>query len=194
MSHRHHDCRRRHAVTEDTEGVGEMAVCELCGNEAGRLVRARVENTTMMLGPECMRFGKPVDTGTRRVQSAASPARSSGKPVVHRQASPVGQKPAKSEGPDPLGETPGELAGDYPKRILGARNALGLKQEELAARLNEKRSVIRDLESGKLSPSDALIRKLEGQLKIKLLENAKYDYKLPAAKKRELTLGDFLEQ
>ncbi len=171
-----------------------MAVCELCGKEAGKLVRARVENATLLLGPECVRFGKPVEMPSRRIQTGTlqpRPLRTAG---PHQTVRPAKPKTARSDGQDPLGEGAGEIAQDYSRRILGARNALGLKQEELAAKLNEKKSVIRDLESGKLAPSDALVRKLEKQLKIKLIDNTKYDYKLPAQKKRELTLGDFLEQ
>ncbi len=171
-----------------------MAVCELCGNEVGKVVRARVENATMLLGPECMRFGKLVETPTRRNQIVSSTSKSYKTVSISPAAGSLKPKTAKKDEPDPLSEGAGELARDYSKRILGARTAMGLNQEELAAKLNEKRSVIRELESGKLTPSDALVRKLEKQLKIKLIENAKFDYKLPAAKKRELTLGDFLEQ
>ena len=171
-----------------------MAVCEMCGKEAGKLIRVRVENATLLLGPECAKFGKPVEIPVRRVQSERPIVRSFQPPATRPVADTVKQKPKKSDGPDPLGDGPGELASDYSKRILGARNALGMNQEELAAKLNEKRSVIRDLESGKLAPSDSLVRKLEKQLKIKLIENNKYDYKMPAAKKRELTLGDLLER
>jgi putative transcription factor len=166
-----------------------LAVCEMCGREAGKLLRVKIENAVMMVGPECARFGKAVDA-----PPAVSRAIPKGRKIV------PGTKLQASAAPSPRKESAdaldsiGELAPDYPKRIMKARNSLGLKQEELAAKLNEKKSVIRDLEAGTLVPTDALIRKLEKQLKITLIEEAKHEYTVPQAKRRELTLGDFIEK
>ena len=44
-----------------------------------------------------------------------------------------------------------------------------LSQEELGLKINEKSSVIRTLESGKLKPTDTLAKKIERFLKIKIL-------------------------
>jgi putative transcription factor len=61
-----------------------------------------------------------------------------------------------------------ELTTDYPKIIKSARELLGLSQEELAQKINEKTSVISHLETGSMKPDDALARKLEHYLKIQL--------------------------
>ncbi|MBX8632266.1 MAG: TIGR00270 family protein [Thermoplasmata archaeon] len=166
-----------------------MAVCEMCGRESVKLVRVRIENAVLMVGPECVRFGKPFESPS--AGSRVNSLRGNRQPVSR--AAKVAPVVAKRERADELDEMR-ELASDYPKRILTARNAMGLKQEELASRLNEKKSVIKDLEAGKLVPPDSLVRKIEKLLKIKLTEETKYEYKMPQAKKRELTLGDFLEK
>ena len=62
------------------------------------------------------------------------------------------------------------LAYDYNKRIQRARGQLGLSQDDLARKLNEKKSTIAHLELGKLRPDEKLRRKLERELKIQLRE------------------------
>ena len=49
-----------------------------------------------------------------------------------------------------------------------AREALTWNPEELAKRLNEKKSVVLKIESGGFHPPDALVRKLEHLLKVRL--------------------------
>gem|GEM_PF-25772 len=62
-----------------------------------------------------------------------------------------------------------ELRPDYSRVIKEARERLGLSQEELGRKINEKTSVISHLETGAMKPSDALARKIEHALKVKLL-------------------------
>ncbi len=52
--------------------------------------------------------------------------------------------------------------------IKTARESLGLSQEELGMKINEKPSVISHLETGSMKPEDSLARKLEHFLKIQL--------------------------
>src|SRR5439155_5639404 len=86
-----------------------------------------------------------------------------------------------------------ELAEDFPHRIRQAREARGLKQADLGAKINERVSVIAKLESGAISPGDALVRKLERELGIKLKERVE-----PVAVKKQatgsgVTLGDLVK-
>jgi putative transcription factor len=60
------------------------------------------------------------------------------------------------------------LREDYSKVIKNARELLGIKQDELGMKINEKPSVISHLEAGTIKPTDALARKLEHFLKIQL--------------------------
>jgi ribosome-binding protein aMBF1 (putative translation factor) len=61
-----------------------------------------------------------------------------------------------------------ELAPDWPLRIRKAREAMGMSQDQFGVRLSEKSSVIHKLESGSIVPSDALVRKIERTLKIRI--------------------------
>jgi ribosome-binding protein aMBF1 (putative translation factor) len=61
-----------------------------------------------------------------------------------------------------------ELAPDWPKRVRGAREALGWTPEDFGKKLNEKKSIVLKLESGHFHPPDALVRKIEQLLKVRL--------------------------
>jgi len=69
-------------------------------------------------------------------------------------------------------ELPGEdleLVEDFGELVRKARIKLGLTQQDLAAQLNEKLTVIKKIEAGQFRPSIQLARKLEKFLKIQLL-------------------------
>ena len=86
-----------------------------------------------------------------------------------------------------------ELVDDYPLRIREARASKDWKQETLAAKINEKKSVITKLESGNMKPNDALVEKLERALGITLKEKVpilKMESKQSMSK--GMTLGDFV--
>jgi putative transcription factor len=72
--------------------------------------------------------------------------------------------------------------------------ARGLKQDELASKVNERSSVIAQLESGSMRPSDQLIKKLERELNIKLTEKVTLVKPESSGSKKVLTLGDLIKK
>jgi putative transcription factor len=89
-----------------------------------------------------------------------------------------------------------EPAEDYSNKIKVAREKLGLTHEELGKKINEKASVLRNLEAGKMAPNNQLASKLEHMLKIKLLVPISEEKVPPPVSKsanQELTLGDVIE-
>ncbi|MCI4335185.1 MAG: helix-turn-helix domain-containing protein [Thermoplasmata archaeon] len=64
-----------------------------------------------------------------------------------------------------------ELVPDWGRRIREAREKLTWTPEELAKRLNEKKSVVLKLESGSFHPPDATVRKVERLLHVRLRAN-----------------------
>jgi len=85
-----------------------------------------------------------------------------------------------------------ELVSDFGLRIRRAREGLGLSHEDFGRKIGEKVSVLRKIESGKMTPALMLAEKLEHSLKIKLLVPSS-EPKAPSAalsKPREITLGD----
>ena len=83
---------------------------------------------------------------------------------------------------------------DYPKRIKEAREKMGWKQEELAAKMNERVSIIHKLESGSMHPDDALIRKVEKTLDIKIKEKVTIAAVEKTSSKKTMTLEDFIKK
>ncbi|MFX1315181.1 MAG: multiprotein bridging factor aMBF1 [Promethearchaeota archaeon] len=63
-----------------------------------------------------------------------------------------------------------EIVTDYAKRIKNARNSKNLNQDQFAQKLNEKPSLLKRIETGKMEPTIKLAKKIEQTFKIKLLK------------------------
>jgi putative transcription factor len=61
-----------------------------------------------------------------------------------------------------------DIVQDFPTLIKQARERMGLSQDALAHKINEKVSVIKLIETGRLKPSILLAKKIERALKINL--------------------------
>ena len=85
------------------------------------------------------------------------------------------------------------LVDNYGKMIVEARKKRNLTREEFAKKIKEKESVIRRVESEEMMPDDALVKKIERFLEIKLKKI--YEKALIGKKeiKGSLTLGDVVE-
>lgn len=89
-----------------------------------------------------------------------------------------------------------EIVEGYDSKIRQAREKLGLSHEELGKKINEKASVLSKLETGKMTPNNILVSKLEHALKIKLLVSIKEEkipIKISKSLNREPTLGDLIQ-
>lgn len=62
-----------------------------------------------------------------------------------------------------------ELIDDFSAKVRQSREKLGMSHEDLGKKISEKVSVLRKIESGKMTPDNILIEKLQHALKIKLL-------------------------
>jgi len=89
-----------------------------------------------------------------------------------------------------------EIVEGYDSKIRQAREKMGLSHEKLGKKINEKASVLSKLETGKMTPNNILVTKLEHALKIKLLVPIKKE-KIPLgiskSLNREPTLGDLIQ-
>ncbi|MFX0007799.1 MAG: multiprotein bridging factor aMBF1 [Candidatus Hermodarchaeota archaeon] len=65
-----------------------------------------------------------------------------------------------------------EIIPDYAKKIKAKRSSLGLNQDQFAQRLNEKPSLLRRIEAGKVEPTIKLAKKIEDVYKIKILKKS----------------------
>lgn len=142
-------------------------LCEMCGKEVETTARVRVEGSVLALCGDCTRFGVLVDPPPAPPAATPVLVRRAGTPL--RGATQTGGGGRRLEERDlytDIGEM--ELAPDWPKRIRHAREALVWTPEDLAKKLNEKKSVVLKMESGGMRPPDSLVRKIEHLLKVRL--------------------------
>jgi putative transcription factor len=140
-------------------------LCEMCGNEVESTSRIRIEQSVLQLCPGCAKFGTPIDPLPTPAEEAPRPTRGAptqGAPRPATRRRRLEERDLYAE----IGEL--ELAQDWGQRVRKAREALLWTPEELGKRLNEKKSVVLKIETGGLHPPDALVRKLEHLLKVRL--------------------------
>ncbi len=138
-------------------------LCEICGKEVPFTNVVKVEGATLKLCPECTRFGEPVG-GTGGNSHGPSTPEERTAAVAN-----LPQRHRRMEERDVFNELPPlELDPDWHKKIRASREARGLTLEAFGNLLSEKSSVVHKLESGEIVPPDALVRKIERVLKIRL--------------------------
>ncbi len=158
----------------------------MCGKEMASLLPVRIEGTILNVCRDCARFGDNVRAGGKQGTTA--------EPSVIQARLQNRERRMKSKDVYEGGEESIELAEDFPRRIKEAREKMGWKQEELAAKMNERVSIIHKLESGGMHPDDALIRKVEKTLDIKLKEKVTIAPVERSASRKGMTLEDFIKK
>ncbi len=160
--------------------------CEVCGRKIhGTPLNAEIEGARLTVCAECSKHGRILTKEEVRIRAETS----STKPR------PITVIPARKK-PEAKVEMTQEVVEGYHVKIRQAREKLGLSHGELGKKINEKESVLRKLETGKMEPNDMLVTKLEHTLKIKLLTPIVKEEKPQEAPKvlpRELTLGDLIQ-
>ena len=162
--------------------------CEVCGREINsNPYKVMIEGAKLTVCIECSKHGKifyeepkPKTTMIPRFKAA---------PVTLR------IQPKKTLTP-PV-DTSFELVEDFAAKIRQAREELGLSHEDMGKKINEKVSLLRKIETGKIAPDDKLAAALEHTLKVKLIVPTK-EGRVPQARitkvtSRELTLGDLIQ-
>ena len=160
--------------------------CEVCGRKIhSDPVRASIEGAKLTVCVECSKHGKVIYEDVPTQQSSPSPTKSYAHiPVIMRKP-PVAQVQISQE-----------VVEDYASKIRVAREKLGLSHEDLGKKINEKASLLRHVETGKMAPNNQLANKLEHVLKIKLMvqiENKKAAAATPTKPSEGLTLGDLID-
>ena len=158
--------------------------CEVCGHKIHtEPITAVIEGAKLTVCVECAKHGKIIHQEEIALSSPSPRKTQAPLPVLQRKPT-VGSVQLTQE-----------LTADYPNKIKVAREKLALTHEELGKKINEKASVLRNLEVGKMEPNNQLASKLEHMLKIKLLVPVS-DEKVANFSKsasQELTLGDVIE-
>ena len=158
--------------------------CEVCGRKIhGVPIRAEIEGAKLTVCIECSKHGKII-RGEKIERGQKAPKLLSSIPFIQK------KKRVQAR----VGITQEVMEG-YDSKIRQAREKLGFSHEELGKKINEKASVLSKLETGKMTPNNMLVTKLEYALKIKLLVPIKEEKILEFHKSpnREPTLGDLIQ-
>jgi putative transcription factor len=121
--------------------------CEMCGTDA-ELKKTKVEGAVLQLCDDCQATGEVMETST---SSSSNRGRSQG-----------GKKRRKSRRQEK------QLAPDFGDRVKEARESKELSMADLAECINEKKSVVRRIESEDMKPDKRLASKLRGELDVEL--------------------------
>lgn len=148
--------------------------CDMCGSSE-QLFKTEVEGSMLNVCSQCAKYCTVIS----RVKTEEE---------IQKEEERFTRKTVKADEPV---ET---IIQNYSTLIKQAREKKGLKQEEVAKKINEKESVLHHVESGKGSLSIALARKLERFFNIKLVELENYDYTPEKhSDDGEVTIGDLIK-
>ena len=159
--------------------------CEVCGHKIhDEPITAIIEGARLTVCVECSKHGKIIH------QEEVALTKPDLKKPPQAPRTLVQKKPVVANV-----QITQELAQDYANKIRVAREKLALTHEELGKKINEKASVLRNLEAGKMQPNNQLASKLEHMLKIKLLVPISEEKvsQIPKSASQELTLGDLIK-
>ena len=161
--------------------------CEVCGRKIrSDPTRALIEGAILTVCFECSKHGKKITD--EEYDRKYTP--------VKKVPTSFSIKPIKKRKTVVKIELTQELVSDYATKIRQAREQLGLSHEELGKKINEKTSVLSKLETGKMTPNNMLVSKLEHTLKISILVPISKDETPSVFSKsssRELTMGDLIQ-
>jgi len=167
--------------------VDRQLRCEVCGRRInGKPFNVIIEGAKLAVCSECSKLGKVYYEEPKQKITGIRLGTTS-KPLRIQSKKPQ----------TPKVDTSLELVENFDVRIRQAREKLGLSHEELGKRINEKVSLLRKIETGKMTPDNRLAGILEHALKIKLVVPAEEE-KVPQARlaktaSRDLTLGDLFQ-
>lgn len=155
-----------------------MTLCEMCGSEEA-VLKADVEGTELNLCKKCSKFGSVISEIKRPVEEKAKKKELRERILIEKKPEP---------------EIVQIIVPEYAKLIREKREKLGLGQKDFAMKINEKESLIHNIETGRFEPSIKLAKKIEKFLKINLIEEYKEGKEgLQKIKSNEFTIGDFIK-
>jgi len=146
--------------------------CDMCGKESS-LFKTDLEGSILSLCSDCSKYGSVISAIREEKEE----------PKKH-----VREIKQEQE------EIVLAIVQGYGDIIKKKREDFGIKQEDVAKKINEKVSLIHKLEINQFEPSIELARKIEKFLHVKLVEQQKLGLEpLNTPKGEHFTIGDFIK-
>ena len=134
-----------------------MSQCEVCGAEIkGEVQYIKIGTAELRVCKSCARYGITVD------KKAKSKAGVKGGDQLRE------NRKRLYEQMDRELESETEIVDNYGWKIKETRRKMGLKQENLARKINEKQSLLQKIEKEEIIPSEEVRKKIERVLNISL--------------------------
>ena len=160
----------------------------MCGRDLhGPGIMIKIEGTILEVCPSCAKFGTPIKTQPKLVESTIQKTKKKTTQRVTSHSKTI-PKRKSSLRPEKV------LVEGYGAIIREARQKKKMSHLELSRRIKEPVSLLQNIETEKIKPSDAVVEKLERELGVTLLEEVTdFDFSPePLATKKKTTLGDII--
>jgi putative transcription factor len=146
-----------------------MTECEVCGVEiVGKAQYVQIGSSKLRVCKTCARYGSAVVEDARAPAQAHAHAQARNTPGIGHAQLAAQARRKLYEQMDREIEEGLEIDEDYGRKIKEARERAGLKQAELAQKINEKQSLLRKIEHEEILPTDEVRVKIERVLNITL--------------------------
>ena len=123
--------------------------CPICGGKIwGRGQKVLIEGAKITVCQSCSQYGVKIKNAPSALDKV-------------NKNYPDAFTPAKKKAYSREIDSGLEIVADYVKRIRNVRSSRGLNQDQFAQKLNEKPSLLRRIESGKVEPTIKLAKKIE---------------------------------
>ncbi len=158
--------------------------CEFCGKTIyNEPIVIKVEGALLNVCTACRQFGKEVER-PKQPAARATPVRKKSTPQKVRTAPRKFSKPQKTQK---------SLVDNYAEIVRNARNRKKLTQMQLAKQTGISHSLIASIETGKITPTDSDVKKLERELSISLMEDSEIDPEFfSTSGSKKTTIGDII--
>src|SRR6476646_3751710 len=174
-----------------------VSFCEVCGKQIEDRTKVMIENTVFNVCITCSKRGKPIEAksgftsfnkkNNEGIKKLTSKYSSTTKPLTNTTTKPLTNTTTKPSSrynkikTIPKNKPPPQkkinltdemiLDPEFPKVIRDARNKKGITHDQLGQKINEKVTLLKKVETGKIKPDEILSKKLENFLGIKLYIN-----------------------
>jgi len=143
--------------------IKSRAQCEICGTEIkGEVYRIRIDASELSVCKSCARLGTVI-VEAKKGKEVLEPQRANAK--VKPKRKPISTLYSQIDHEIEAELEIDEMEEDYGRKIKEAREKAGLKQAELAQRINERHSLLRKIENEELMPGEEIRKKIERALK-----------------------------
>ena len=158
--------------------------CEICGKKTkSPTVPIKVESAVFKVCPDCVKLGTPMET--YRAPPVKTAGSSAGRPATATYSAPAKKK-------NYFAGLENDLVENYDEVIRKARESRGMTPEDLALKIKEKAMLIKKIERKEIHPEESVIKKLEKELNIQLMETLEAGETHKSSKPSEATLGDIV--